>query len=274
MVNPTSLLQPRTDWTKPEFPPGDNTKLCTVFCLWDLFITIDGKVESSITNKGQPTPFFDSNISSTRPIRWEFTITQTNFPSARSGSVHNNPGIITHLNYSGRNSSNLRVSCLSIERSDESEFYSYQYVGFIAYGLENEVYRFVESNYRNDEGLTVTGRYAIFRTYPNIVYSSCGYPPTPAPVLPNLIYLGTAAPPPPPPKNMNCCSCNTIASILESQLVQRDKLFENLKDHIDQRIKEEITIHGKQLESLEVDLQPVIDRINLAENNLWNGPKQ
>ncbi len=89
-----------------------------------------------------------------------------------------------------------------------------------------------------------------------------------------IIYTGTASPPPPLPKNMNCCDCNTIATIIESQMMARDKLFENLKDHIDQRIKEEITIHGKQLEALEVDLQPVIDRINESENNLWNGIKR
>lgn len=89
----------------------------------------------------------------------------------------------------------------------------------------------------------------------------------------NKIYLGTAPPPPPPHKKMDCCDCNTIATIIESQMIARDKLFENIKDHIDQRIKEEIAAHGKQLEALEVDLQPVIDRINESENNLWNGIK-
>ena len=88
-----------------------------------------------------------------------------------------------------------------------------------------------------------------------------------------IIYSGVSSPPPPPPKNMNCCDYNTIATIIESQMMARDKLFENLKDHIDQRIKEEITIHGKQLEALEVDLQPVIDRINESESNLWNGKR-
>lgn len=84
-------------------------------------------------------------------------------------------------------------------------------------------------------------------------------------------YLGIAAPPP-PKRKMNCCDCNTISSIIEAHLIAQLKpLGEQLKDHIDQRTKEEIEIHRQQLEALEVDLQPVIDRINETEKNLWNG---
>jgi hypothetical protein len=96
-------------------------------------------------------------------------------------------------------------------------------------------------------------------------------PPPPAPIL----YLGNGAPPPPPTrKRKMCCDCNTIASIVEAQFLGNIKLFEDLKNHIDQRFKEEIAIHGKQLEALEVDLQPIMDRINETESNLWNGIKR
>jgi len=124
----------------------------------------------------------------------------------------------------------------------------------------------------NDESYSIT-EYSII-----ILDSNCSSPEL---KLPNTGGAGFNPPPnfvgiasPPPPKKMNCCDCNTIATIIESQLVQRDKLFEDIKNHIDQRIKEEIAIHAKQLEALEIDLQPIIDRINESENNLWNGPKR
>lgn len=110
----------------------------------------------------------------------------------------------------------------------------------------------------------------------NIVYSGCpdriplSFSPTPSPVL-TLIYLGTASPPPPPPKNMNCCDCNTIATIIADQMADQFRLFESIKDHIDLRTKEEIQMFRKQLEALEIDLQPIIDRLNEVEKNLWNG---
>lgn len=84
-------------------------------------------------------------------------------------------------------------------------------------------------------------------------------------------YLGTASPPPPPPKKMCGCDCNTIASIIADQMANQFRLFESIKDHIDSRTKEEIQIFREQLEALEIDLQPIIDRLNEIERNLWNG---
>lgn len=84
--------------------------------------------------------------------------------------------------------------------------------------------------------------------------------------------------PPPPDKRENCmncgCDCNDIATMIQRQLAEQAALFEGLKDHIDRRVKEEVTIHGKQLEAMNLDLQPMMDRINQVESNLWNGIKQ
>ena len=86
------------------------------------------------------------------------------------------------------------------------------------------------------------------------------------------IYLGNAAPPPPPPKNMCGCDCNTIATIIEERLVGQNK---PIKDHIDQRTIEQLKAVNKMLQGMKIDLdlQPVIDRINEVEANLWNGPQ-
>lgn len=87
-----------------------------------------------------------------------------------------------------------------------------------------------------------------------------------------LVYRGTAAPPPPPPKKMNCCDCNTIATIIEERLAQENK---PIKDHIDQRTIEQLRSINKMLQGMTIDLnlQPVIDRLNEVEANLWNGPR-
>lgn len=159
-------------------------------------------------------------------------------------------------------------------RPSKSYIYFGGYLFLELKGSEAEIYSFIENkNYEFPRWPPFSPESSILYT---VIYSTCSIPqgfPKSSATVPNFIYSGTAAPPPPPPKNMNCCDCNTIATIIESQMMARDKLFENLKDHIDQRIKEEITIHGKQLEALEVDLQPVIDRINEAESNLWNGKR-
>lgn len=97
---------------------------------------------------------------------------------------------------------------------------------------------------------------------PNFTTGSCERPK----------YLGGAAPPPlPPKKNMDCCDCNTIATIIADQMANQFRLFESIKDHIDLRTKEEIQIYREQLEALEIDLQPIIDRLNEVERSLWNG---
>lgn len=89
-------------------------------------------------------------------------------------------------------------------------------------------------------------------------------------------YSGGGSPPPPRRKKecdcMDCgCSCNDIATMFARQLAEQSRLFEGLKDHVDRRVKEEIAIHAKQLEAMTVDLQPIMDRVNEVENNLWNG---
>lgn len=87
------------------------------------------------------------------------------------------------------------------------------------------------------------------------------------------LFLGTAAPPPPlPPKKMDCCDCNTIATIIEERLASQNK---PIKDHIDQRTIEQLQAINKMLQGMKIDLdlQPVIDRLNEVEANLWNGPK-
>lgn len=148
---------------------------------------------------------------------------------------------------------------------------------FIISGQEQNIYAYMR-NVRTtiiNPGGDVNKVDVLIHTY-SITGGTCDgntLTPTPAPTPTPKIYLGTAAPPPPPPKKkMDCCDCNTISTIIEAQFINQLKpLSENLKDHIDLRTKEEIQIHKKQLEALEVDLQPIIDRINQAESNLWNG---
>lgn len=87
-----------------------------------------------------------------------------------------------------------------------------------------------------------------------------------------LPFYGAASPPPPPPprKDMCGCDCNTIATIVESQVFGLDK---GIKDHVDQRTIEELKAINKMLQGMKInlDLQPVIDRLNQVEANLWNG---
>ena len=223
---PTSTT-PRADWTKPQLPPGDSSKYCNVCCLWDVEVTVNGRIDSSLTNKGNFTPVFDPSYSSTNPVSWEFTITQTNFPSNRIGSVRTNPGTITNLNYSGTNSSTNTVSVHSIERSDESEYYSHYFVGFIVSGRENLVYRYIEKAYTNITGSNqpvVTNKF-----YPNIAYSSCGYPPQPSPTpqpSPSPTPSPTPFPNPPPRKrNMNECCRDTLKMLREIRRFEQETMI-------------------------------------------------
>ena len=104
---------------------------------------------------------------------------------------------------------------------------------------------------------------------------------TPPPLLTRRIYFGNASPPPPPPrKKMQCCDCNTIATIVENQsiaqLAAEQKLFEDLKDHIDKRALEIIIKDLEHLKALDFEqfLRAIMQRINESESNLWNGPQQ
>ncbi len=95
-------------------------------------------------------------------------------------------------------------------------------------------------------------------------------PPSPSP-SPSL--GGNASPPPPPGKQDMCgCDCNTIATIIEERLASQNK---PIKDHIDQRTIEQLKAINKMLQgmAIDLDLQPVIDRLNELEANLWNGPQ-
>lgn len=100
-----------------------------------------------------------------------------------------------------------------------------------------------------------------------VTRTRCFSPSLPPPPSPSL---GGNASPPPPGKNMCGCDCNTIATIVEDKIAGRDKL---IKDHIDQRTIEELKAVNKMLQGMKIDLnlQPIIDRLNQVEANLWNG---
>lgn len=87
------------------------------------------------------------------------------------------------------------------------------------------------------------------------------------------VYLGTATPPPPPPKNMNCCDCNTIATILAEQAIVEIRQHQATRDLIDRRTLDGLREINKMLQNMQInlDLKPVIDRLNQLEANLWNG---
>ena len=144
------------------------------------------------------------------------------------------------------------------------------------YGLEENIYNYVNAvmNYSISSDTTnqIFGSKKLNQLFFVLSGGDCYNPPVTE--VPIYIYLGTAAPPPPPPKNknMDCCDCNTIATILEDKIINALKpQVENLKDHIDQRSKELTVIHQKQLEAMELDLKPIIKRLNEVEANLWNG---
>jgi len=144
-----------------------------------------------------------------------------------------------------------------------------------ASGPENEVYKEINRTcgyYFNDGGQAVATTYTV-------IYSNCPLTDTEKPDSPPSRRYGGLSSPPPPPRlgrKKMCCDCNTIASIMEAQFLGQIKLFELLKDHIDQRIKEEINIHQKQLEALDFEdaLKVILDRVNKTESNLWNGIEQ
>lgn len=84
---------------------------------------------------------------------------------------------------------------------------------------------------------------------------------------------GDASPPPPPPKNMCGCDCNTIASIIAEQMVEKQRLLDAIKDHVDMRTIEQLRHTNTMLQGIDIDLdiQPVIDELKRIEKNLWNG---
>src|SRR6478672_5439298 len=128
----------------------------------------------------------------------------------------------------------------------------------------------------SDNGLPVVNQRIV--SEPNIITFGCDRAGSIYPPLVPIKYLGIAAPP--PPKNMDCCTCNDIATIVEAknydQLLALQKLFEELKDHIDKRSLEIILKDLEHLRALDFEefLKAVIKRINEVESNLWNGVKQ
>ena len=157
----------------------------------------------------------------------------------------------------------------------------YDYFGYSlilgASGSEAEVYKLINAyNGYNVRNFIYEKRYQAY-TY-KVIYSDCPGSSTELPDPPPRLYLGSSTPPPPRSrrKRKMCCDCNTIASIMEAQFIGQIKLFELLKDHIDQRIKEEIVIHQKQLEALDFEdaLKVILERVNESESNLWSGIKQ
>lgn len=111
------------------------------------------------------------------------------------------------------------------------------------------------------------GYFNIYFTIDPATRAACFSPPSPSP-SPSL--GGNASPPPPPGKNMCGCDCNTIATIVEDKICGLDK---GIKNHIDQRTLEELKAVNKMLQGMKIDLnlQPIIDRLNEVEANLWNG---
>ena len=94
-------------------------------------------------------------------------------------------------------------------------------------------------------------------------------------------FFGGGSPPLPRRKKecdcMNCgCSCNDIATMLARQLAESNRQIESLKDFVLKTATEQVEINQKQLQaiSIDLDLQPVVNRLNEVESNLWNGIKR
>lgn len=92
-------------------------------------------------------------------------------------------------------------------------------------------------------------------------------------------YNGGNAPPPPNNREKDCmcgCDCNDIATMMARQLAESHRQIESLKDFIQKTAIEQLELNQKQLQaiSIDLDLQPVVNRINEVENNLWNGIKK
>jgi hypothetical protein len=98
------------------------------------------------------------------------------------------------------------------------------------------------------------------------------FSPSPSP-SPSPSFGGNASPPPPPPRKMCGCDCNTISSIMAEYMAEKQRLLDAIKLHVDQRTIEQLQQINKMLQdmNIDLDLQPVIDRLNQVEANLWNG---
>jgi len=61
--------------------------------------------------------------------------------------------------------------------------------------------------------------------------------------------------------------------MIARQLAESSSQIESLKDFIQKTAIEQVQLNQKQLQaiSIDLDLQPVVNRINEVENNLWNG---
>jgi len=260
-------------WPLPVWPVGDPNKYCTVI------VAVHWR-EGTLNAQGNLTQkyeYYGDGNGSFNNGRETLNVTQTFVHNEPYGLPTPNPRTYPGTAGIWQYISSLRLDFFNrISNTSNPSDGVYQPFNFIYgfAGAENRVFDYLNTNGgKFPSKISSNKNFRSYSTY-KIICSTCSPPTTVEPPSAPQLFLGTAAPPPPPPKNMNCCDCNTIASIIESQMIARDKLFENIKDHIDQRIKEEITIHGKQLEALEVDLQPVIDRINKVEKNLWNGVEQ
>jgi hypothetical protein len=149
-------------------------------------------------------------------------------------------------------------------------------------GSEDEVYRILDGYSSESRRITPYFTEIYTRTY-NIIYSTCSVSPTPTPPpAPSpIIYRGNGSSPPPRKKMSNCCDCNTIATIVESQSIAQlraqlraqEKLVESLKDHIDKRALEIIIKDLEHLKALDFEqfLKAILQRVNESEANLWNG---
>jgi hypothetical protein len=72
---------------------------------------------------------------------------------------------------------------------------------------------------------------------------------------------------------MQCCDCNTIATIIAENAIAEIKQHQATRDLIDRRTLDGLREINKMLQGMQInlDLQPVIDRLNQLEANLWNG---
>ncbi|MEG4529881.1 hypothetical protein [Microcoleus sp. D2_18a_D3] len=139
-------------------------------------------------------------------------------------------------------------------------------------GFEKDLYSYIKNqfNYYYDDGFQ-----RVATSY-KLIYSNCpnsSTSPNVPPSAPTLIYFGTAAPPPPPPKDMPCCDCNVIATIMAENTITELKQHEATREHIDRRTIEGLREINKMLQGMNfnMNLQPIIDRLNELEANLWNG---
>lgn len=247
------------DWDKPILPVGNPQKGCTVIIgsiSMSRWWFPDGSLRNSYDSIGSGTYY-----PQTRILDGKKTVVNS-YPRRENDGTYDSPNLSFRWQFAM--SLGVEIGTLLLPNGTANNV-TWSGVS----GIESKVYAYLNSLVTNRSNSLGTSK----TTY-RIIYSTCGVPAsTDFPSFsPTLIYLGTAAPPPPPGKNMCGCDCNTIATIIEERLAGQNK---QVKDHVDQRTIEQLKSINKMLQgmTIDLDLQPVIDRLNEVETNLWNGPK-